>query len=102
MLDITQLNRFLSTQAATAASKPGATGSISLLHFLCSLAVANSKPMVTWRVTRSCNLNCLSCLYDSRPRRYGSELTTAEGMALDQRPGGDWVSPACSSRAASR
>ena len=46
------------------------------------LAAANPKPMVTWRVTRSCNLNCLSCLYDSRPRRYGAELTTAEGMAL--------------------
>ena len=81
MLDITQLNRFHSTQAVTAATKP-APRSASPSHFLDSLALANFKPIVTWRVTRSCNLSCSSCLYDSQPRRYGSELSTAEGMAL--------------------
>ena len=83
MLDITQLNRPLSMQAATETSKPGPQVEVfSPADSPLPLAVANPKPMVTWRVTRSCNLNCLNCLYDSRPRRYGSELTTPEGMAL--------------------
>jgi len=53
---------------------------VSLADF--PLPLASAKPIVTWRVTRSCNLNCLTCLYDSRPHRYGAELTTAEGIAL--------------------
>jgi len=81
MLDITQLNSFLSTQAAAGISKPGPQA-ISPSDFFPRLAVADPKPIVTWRVSRSCNLNCLNCLYDSRPRGYGSELTTLEGMAL--------------------
>ena len=83
MLDITQLNCSLSMQAATEASKPGPQLEVfSPADSPLPLLAANPKPMVTWRVTRSCNLNCLNCLYDSRPRRYGSELTTSEGMAL--------------------
>ena len=58
--------------------------------------------MVTWRVTRSCNLNCLTCPSDSRPRRYGAELTTAEGMALISDLAAFRSAPTCSSRAASR
>jgi radical SAM protein with 4Fe4S-binding SPASM domain len=83
MLDITQLNCFLSMQAATGTSKPGPhLEAFSADDSLVPLAVANPQPMVTWRVTRSCNLNCLHCTYDSRPRRYESELTTAEGKTL--------------------
>ncbi|MGD1103766.1 MAG: radical SAM protein [Terriglobia bacterium] len=83
MLDITQLNGSLSMQAATGTRKPGPQLEvISPADSPLPLAVTNRKPMVTWRVTRSCNLNCLNCLSDSRPRRYGSELTTPEGMAL--------------------
>ena len=83
MLDITQLNRSLSMQAGTGTSRGGPQLRVpSPAASPLPAAVANPKPMVTWRVTRSCNLNCLHCLYDSRPRRYGSELSTAEGMAL--------------------
>ena len=83
MLDITQLNCSLSMQAATGTSKPGPQLEVfSPTGFPLPLTVRNPKPMVTWRVTRSCNLNCLNCLYDSRPRRYAAELSTAEGMAL--------------------
>jgi len=89
MLDITELNRFYSTEVATATSKP-ALWAAAPSHLL--LALANSKPLVTWRVTRSCNLSCSSCLYDSQPRRYGAELSTAEGMALISDLGGMGVS----------
>ncbi len=83
MFDITQLNCSLRMQAATETSKRGPRLEIIAPDAApLPLAVRNPKPMVTWRVTRSCNLNCFSCLYDSRPRRYGSELTTREGMAL--------------------
>ena len=81
MLNITQLNRFLSTQPASPNGRPEPQV-ISPSDFLLPLAGGNPQPIVTWRVTRSCNLNCLNCLYDSRSRRYGSELSTAEGMAL--------------------
>jgi radical SAM protein with 4Fe4S-binding SPASM domain len=81
MLDITQLNASLSMQAAAETGKFGPqSGAVSFADF--PLPVGAARPMVTWRVTRSCNLNCLTCLYDSRPRRYGAELTTAEGIAL--------------------
>jgi len=83
MLDITQLNCSLSIPAAIGASKVGPhLEVISPADSQVPLTMTNPKPMVTWRVTRSCNLNCLSCLSDSRPRRYGAELSTAEGMAL--------------------
>ena len=83
MLDITQVNCSLSMQATAEISKPGPLlEAFSPADFLVPLAPANPKPIVTWRVTRSCNLNCLNCTYDSRPRRYGAELTTPEGKAL--------------------
>jgi radical SAM protein with 4Fe4S-binding SPASM domain len=82
MLDITELNRVLSKQAAHETSNGPHLEILSPDAAPLPLAVANPQPVVTWRVTRSCNLNCLNCLYDSRPRRYGSELTTAEGRAL--------------------
>jgi len=83
MLDITQLNGSLSMLAASKTSERGPEWEgLPPADSPLPLAVGNPKPLVTWRVTRSCNLNCLNCLYDSRPRRYGSELTTQEGMAL--------------------
>jgi radical SAM protein with 4Fe4S-binding SPASM domain len=83
MFDITQLNCSLAGQGATEASKPRPQMQVfSPADSPLPLAAANPKPLVTWRVTRSCNLNCLNCLYDSRPRRYEAELTTPEGMAL--------------------
>jgi radical SAM protein with 4Fe4S-binding SPASM domain len=83
MLDITQLNCSLPMRAATEPGKLGPHWEVfSPGDSLLPITMANPKPMVTWRVTRSCNLNCMNCVYDSRPRSYESELTTAEGMAL--------------------
>jgi len=83
MLDITQRNASLSMQAEAEIGKFGPPRGAALpVDFLRPLAAANPQPVVTWRVTRSCNLNCLSCLYDSRPRLYEAELTTAEGIEL--------------------
>jgi radical SAM protein with 4Fe4S-binding SPASM domain len=83
MLDITQLNGTLSMQAATATTPAGPQRDVfAPSDSAPALAVVDPKPMVTWRVTRSCNLNCLSCPSDARPRRYRAELSTAEGRAL--------------------
>ena len=83
MLDITQVNASLSMQAASDIGKFGPQREVvPFADFPVRPAAANPRPIVTWRVTRSCNLNCLSCPYDSRPRRYEAELTTAEGLAL--------------------
>lgn len=81
MLDITQLNSFLLTPAIAGIGKPGIP-SISLHDSPRPLTATNARPSVTWRVTHSCNLQCSNCLSDSRPRSYGSELSTAEGLAL--------------------
>ncbi|MGO8793062.1 MAG: radical SAM protein [Terriglobia bacterium] len=83
MLDITELNRFLWKRAGAGTRKPFPQAQAHApVDYPSSPAVARLKPFVTWRVTRSCNLNCVSCVYDSRQRRYASELSTAEGMAL--------------------
>ena len=82
MLDITQLNASLS-MPVLASNKFGPSPEVHApADRLLPLPASNRKPMVTWRVTRSCNLNCTTCLYDSRPQQYESELTTAEGLAL--------------------
>ena len=83
MLDITQLNCSLAVQAAVGPSKRRKQlGLVPAAGSPLRFATANPRPVVTWRVTRSCNLNCRHCLSDSGPRHYGSELTTSEGMAL--------------------
>jgi len=82
MLDIAQLSHPFPMNAAAGVSKHGRQLEVYLPAVSLPLSGTNPKPMVTWRVTRSCNLNCSNCAYSSRPRRYGSELTTAEGMAL--------------------
>jgi radical SAM protein with 4Fe4S-binding SPASM domain len=80
MLDITQLNASLSMPALADASKFSPHGEIH--GPLVAPAAADVKPVVTWRVTRFCNLNCVNCTSDSRPHRSGAELSTAEGMEL--------------------
>ncbi len=82
MLDITQLNASLSMPGATETLKFGPHRVFPSSRPSLSPATAKSKPVVTWRVTRSYNLNYLACASDARPRRYGSELSTAEGKAL--------------------
>jgi radical SAM protein with 4Fe4S-binding SPASM domain len=83
MLDITQLNASLSMPVLADLSNLRPRPEVhSPADSLFPLATVDPKPMVTWRVTRSCNLNCLTCLSDSRPRQYTSELTTGEGIAL--------------------
>jgi radical SAM protein with 4Fe4S-binding SPASM domain len=83
MLDITQLSGFLSARSVTGDSTPGPhLQVVSPADSAQQLALVNPQPMVTWRVTRSCNLHCLNCLSDSRPRHNGGDLTTAEGRAL--------------------
>jgi MoaA/NifB/PqqE/SkfB family radical SAM enzyme len=41
-----------------------------------------SKPVVVWSVTRTCNLACIHCSADSAARAYPGELSTAQGYAL--------------------
>ena len=83
MLDITQLNHSLSMQAVAGTGKTGQQfEAYSPAESSLPFTVAIPKPQVTWRVTRSCNLNCLNCLSDSGGRREELELTTSEGMAL--------------------
>ena len=83
MFDITRVNQFLFRQAAAATATPAAPGgAVSPANPGLPLTPVNPQPVVTWRVTRSCNLNCLSCPSDSRPRRYAAELATREGMEL--------------------
>src|ERR1017187_3438612 len=80
MLDITQLPISVSMPALADASRfsPDREDDDPLV----ASAGADVKPMVTWRVTRFCNLNCINCTSDSRPHRSGAELSTAEGMDL--------------------
>ena len=83
MFDITQLNSSLSMPVVAGSSGFGlqlkvVTPADSALPF----ARGNAMPKVTWRVTRSCNVNCLNCAPDSQPHNPGSELTTLEGKAL--------------------
>ncbi|MFB3817022.1 MAG: radical SAM protein [Candidatus Methylomirabilales bacterium] len=45
-------------------------------------SAAERRPVTVWNVTRTCNLRCIHCYTDSEARRYGGELTTAEGKRL--------------------
>ena len=83
MLDITQLNASLSMPGMAGVNAKVPKERVhSPVELPLPLAAANPKPQVTWRVTRSCNLNCVSCVSDARPQHYDSELTTGEGIAL--------------------
>jgi len=41
-------------------------------------AAAGMGPVVSWNVTRTCNLKCVHCYSDSDARQYSGELTTVE------------------------
>ena len=83
MLDITRLCGSLLTRGGRQSGRTGTQ--LELVPAASSRAdrgEAGLRPVVTWRVTRSCNLNCLSCVSDSRPRHHGLELTTSDAKAL--------------------
>lgn len=45
-------------------------------------------PVVVWNITRSCNLNCIHCYMDSKPKQYRGELDTSEARQfIDQLAG---------------
>ena len=83
MLNITGLNTFCSALLPIDSTAFGA----ELLHpgpaeTPDHAVETHRKPRVTWRVTRSCNMNCRSCVSDPLPSRDGSELNTREGIDL--------------------
>lgn len=43
-------------------------------------AAAGMGPVVSWNITRTCNLKCVHCYSDSDGKKYEGELTTAEAM----------------------
>lgn len=43
-------------------------------------AAAGMGPVVSWNVTRTCNLKCVHCYSDSDAKKYDGELTTAEAL----------------------
>ncbi len=77
MLDVTRLIDASSDHGPQSAGLQGrATDSVSI-------GATEGKPLVTWRLTRFCNLSCRNCSSDARDRRpRGAELGTAEGKAL--------------------
>ena len=82
MLDITEL---YCSHPGIAAQTPRLVSKLGVLaptRRSGSLSMAAPKPLVIWQVTRSCGLNFLSCYSDSRPRKYGAELTTREVLGL--------------------
>jgi radical SAM protein with 4Fe4S-binding SPASM domain len=81
MLDITQLCKSLSAQSNPATHLPADETANPMSRFVAA-SVPGPKPLVVWQITRSCNLNCLDCYSDSRPRRYGAELATGEALAV--------------------
>src|ERR1017187_8882375 len=83
MLDITQLCRSLLAYSDRVAHQPGSEmGNLATMPRSAVTFLTVPKPLVNWQITRSCNLNCLDCYSDSRPRRYGAELTTVEALAV--------------------
>ena len=40
------------------------------------------RPIVVWNTTKSCNLKCVHCYFDARPKQDKGELTTAEAKVL--------------------
>jgi len=46
------------------------------------LADVSRPSLVSWNITRQCNLTCAHCYRDARDRAEPTELTTAEGLTL--------------------
>jgi len=42
----------------------------------------DKKPVVVWNMTQACNLKCVHCYAQAKPRSGRDELTTAEGKAM--------------------
>jgi radical SAM protein with 4Fe4S-binding SPASM domain len=83
MFDITQLNASLPTPALANASKFAShQESHSPVDSLVAPAAVDAKPVVTWRVTRFCNLDCINCTSERHPHHSGAELSTSEGMEM--------------------
>src|ERR1035437_5057997 len=83
MLDITHL--CYSVLAHSDPSSQGLEveqGDVAPASHLPSFSPTDPKPLVVWQVTRSCNLNCLDCHSDSRPRRYAGELNTHDALTV--------------------
>jgi radical SAM protein with 4Fe4S-binding SPASM domain len=83
MLDITHL--CYSVLAHSDPSSQGLEveqGDVAPASHLPSFSPTDPKPLVVWQVTRSCNLNCLDCHSDSRPRRYAGELNTRDALTM--------------------
>ena len=77
MLDVTRLIDASSDHASRSVALQG------LATEPLPIAPINCKPMVTWRITRYCNLSCRNCSSDAgETRRRGAELGTEEGKAL--------------------
>ena len=83
MLDVTQLNSSLSKTVAHVGGKPGLSWVLfAPARLPATLPVVNRPPMVTWRVTRACNLGCSDCPPASPLSSDTAELTTVEGLEL--------------------
>jgi len=83
MLDITQLYCSHLTSRTLPTQTPGpAMEAVAAAPFLVPFSMAGCKPRVVWQVTQSCNMNCLNCASNSRPRNYAAELSSHEAVEL--------------------
>ena len=41
-----------------------------------------NRPIVVWNSTKSCNLRCMHCYFDARPKKDAGELSTEQAMAM--------------------
>src|SRR5579862_317854 len=83
MFDITQRIGSLSMRAVTSGDPCAPAARLRLFAGPSLLAsVLDPRPTVTWRVTRSSNLNRLIYLDGPRPRSFHLELTTGQCLAL--------------------
>ena len=83
MLDITELCYSYAASAAPQTRQPLRQAEIAAVDpFLMPHQGNGSAPRVVWQVTKACNLNCLNCYSNSRPRSYATELTSPDALKL--------------------